>query len=345
LADCVFFTPVRSLSVAQIAELAGVHLYHPGLEGVEVTFLAPLDNAGPGALTFIENKKHRDCLKQLVAAACFCLPEMASKIPINVAALVSNQPQRDFAAIGRVLFPQSIHPPSSCGEAGLSPQAFIHPQAVLEENVTIEAGAIIGKGVEIGRGSVVAANVVIGENCKIGRECYFAPGVSIQYAFIGNRVRLYAGVRIGQDGFGYVGGQYGVEKIPQLGRVILQDDVEIGANSTIDRGALNDTIIGEGTKIDNLVQIAHNVRIGRLCLIAAQCGIAGSCSIGDGVQIGGATGIADHIKIGSHVQIAAQSGVMNNIPDGEKWGGSPARPFKQWFREVAALRSISRSHK
>jgi len=333
------------MNVAQAAELTGSVLYHPELGSAQITCLAALDNAGPGALTFINSKKHRDNLHQLVAAACLCPVELASKIPAGVAVLVSKQPQRDFAAIGRALFPQSVHPASSYGESGLSPYAHIHPQAMLEEDVTVEVGAIIGKGVEIGRGSVIASGCFIGENCKIGRDCYFAPHVSVQYAFIGNRVRLYAGVRIGQDGFGYVGGAQGIEKIPQLGRVILQDDVEIGANSTVDRGALGDTIIGEGTKIDNLVQIAHNVRIGRFCLIAAQCGIAGSCSIGDGTQIGGATGLADHIKIGSNVQIAAASGVMNDIPDGEKWGGLPARPFKQWFREVAALRSMSRPHK
>jgi len=345
LADPVFFTPARPLSVEQAAELVGANLYHPELGSGEIAFLASLDNAGLGALTFIEGKKYHELLRPLVATACLCTPELAVKIPDGVAALVSSNPQRDFAYLGRILFPQSIQPRSSCGETGLSPYAHIHPQAQLEENVTVEAGAVIGKNVEIGRGSVISAGCVVGENCKIGRDCYFAPHVSVQYAFIGNRVRLYAGVRIGQDGFGYVGGAQGIEKIPQLGRVILQDDVEIGANSTVDRGALNDTIIGEGTKIDNLVQIAHNVRIGRFCLIAAQCGLAGSCSIGDGTQIGGATGVADHIKIGSHVQIAAQSGVMNDIPDGEKWGGSPARPFKQWFREVAALRSMSRSRK
>jgi len=345
LTDPVFFMAARVMNVAQVAELTGASLFHPNLAAGEITFLASLDNAGPGALTFVEGKKYCELLRHLVATACFCPPELSGKIPEGVAALVSSSPQRDFAYIGRLLFPQSVQPLSSCGEEGVSPYAHIHPQAQLEENVTVEAGSVIGKNVEIGRGSVIAAGCVIGENCKIGRDCYFAPGVSIQYAFIGNRVRLYAGVRIGQDGFGYVGGRQGIEKIPQLGRVILQDDVEIGANSTIDRGALGDTIIGEGTKIDNLVQIAHNVRIGRFCLLAAQCGLAGSCSIGDGTQIGGATGVADHVKIGSNVQIAAQSGVMNDIPDGEKWGGSPARPFKQWFREVAALRSISRSRK
>jgi len=328
-----------------VASLTGASLRHPEFGEREITCLAPLDDADCDALTFIESKKHQQHLRQLVAAACLCPPDLVDKIPGNVAALVSTSPQRDFAHVGRILFPRSVFPLSSCGESGLSPQAHIHPSALLEENVTVEAGAVIGKGVEIGRGSVIASGAIIGENCKIGRDCYFAPCVSVQYAFIGNRVRLYAGVRIGQDGFGYVGGARGIEKIPQLGRVIVQDDVEIGANSTVDRGALSDTIIGEGTKIDNLVQIAHNVRIGRLCLIAAQCGFAGSCSIGDGTQIGGATGIADHIKIGSHVQIAAASGVMHDIPDGEKWGGSPARPFKQWFREVAALRSMSRSHK
>jgi UDP-3-O-[3-hydroxymyristoyl] glucosamine N-acyltransferase len=199
--------------------------------------------------------------------------------------------------------------------------------------------------VSIGSGSTISANSVIGAGCKIGRDCIIAPNVSVTYALLGNRVYLHPGVRIGQDGFGFVPGPAGLEKVPQLGRVIIQDNVEIGANTTIDRGSLSDTVIGEGTKIDNLVQVAHNVKIGRHCVIAAHTGISGSVTIGDMAMIGGRVGLADHINIGSRVQIAAASGVMNDIPDGERWGGLPARPLKQWFRDIATLRSIGQSKK
>jgi len=345
MADLCFFTPSRRLSVTQAAEFVGATLRQSALGSRNITALSALDQAHAGALTFIHDKKHGGLLPNLVAAAILCSEEFVPQIPHDVAVLVSAHPQRDFSALGRLLFPQSVQPMSILGEMGVSPLAYIHPEADLEEGVTVEAGASIGRGVEIGTGTLVGAGAVIGANCKIGRHAIISAHVSLQYALIGDRVHLHPGVRVGQDGFGYVSGERGIEKVPQLGRVVIQDDVEIGANSTIDRGALRDTIIGEGTKIDNLVQIAHNVRIGRYCLIAAHCGFSGSVTIGDMTRIGGDVGVADHIKIGSHVQIAAASGVMNNIPDGEKWGGSPARPFKQWFREVAALRSISRGGK
>lgn len=343
MADPIFLTPSRHLTVGEAAALTGASLQREDLSSTPIERLASLNNAGPGALVFVESKRHSGKLRELVAAAVFCPAEVVYKVPEGVAALVTPNPQRNFSMIGRILFPACAKPTPWSGESGISSQAFIHPTAKIEAGATVEAGAVVGRNVEIGAGTVICSTAVISENCCIGRECYVAPGVSIQYALIGNRVYLYPGVRIGQDGFGYVGGSAGIEKVPQLGRVIIQDDVEIGANTTVDRGALDDTIIGEGTKIDNLVQIAHNVHIGRFCLIAAHCGIAGSCIIGDGTQLGGRVGLAPHLNVGSQVQIAAASGVMNDIPDGEKWGGIPARPFKQWFREVAALRNIGKS--
>ncbi|RCL00801.1 MAG: UDP-3-O-[3-hydroxymyristoyl] glucosamine N-acyltransferase [Candidatus Tokpelaia sp. JSC188] len=340
--DRTFFIPSRQMTVAEVAVLTGARLLQSHLASMPIERLSALCNSGPGSLTFIEGKKYQTDLNDLVAGAIFCSEELLSNVPEDVAILVTKHPQRDFAMVGRILYPSSTWPASFLGETGISPQAYVHTSAYLEKNVTIEVGAVIGKDVEIGTGTVVSATAVIAENCKIGRDSYIGPGVSIQCAFIGDHVKLHAGVRIGQDGFGYIDGDSGVEKVPQLGYVVIQDHVEIGANTTVDRGALRDTTIGEGTKIDNLVQIAHNVRIGRFCLIAAHCGISGSCVIGDMTQLGGRVGLADHLKIGSGVQVAAASGVMNDIPNGEKWGGIPARPFKQWFREVAALRSIGK---
>jgi UDP-3-O-[3-hydroxymyristoyl] glucosamine N-acyltransferase len=181
----------------------------------------------------------------------------------------------------------------------------------------------------------------VGPNVHIGRDCAIGPNVSITHALIGDRVIIHPGCRIGQDGFSYRMSPTGHIKVPQIGRVIIQDDVEIGANSTVDRGAMSDTVIGEGTKIDNLVQIAHNVLIGRHCVLASQTGISGSAVIEDNVMIGGQVGIADHTTIGAGAALAAKAGVMHNIPAGERWFGIPAKPMRQYFREVVALKHLA----
>ncbi|NKC02728.1 UDP-3-O-(3-hydroxymyristoyl)glucosamine N-acyltransferase [Brucella haematophila] len=345
MADPVFFTPSRELTIGDVADFTGARLRDPKLAPRSVERLASMKDAGEGSLIFVEGKKNAEALAGIKAAGVLCKEDIAPSVPSHMAALITRNPHRDFSAVGRMLFPTSAKLESWFGETGISAQAFIHPSAQIEDGATIEAGAVIGKGVTVGSGTLIAATAVIGENCQIGRDSYVAPGVTVQCSFIGNRVLLHPGVRIGQDGFGYVPGAAGLEKVPQIGRVIVQDNVEIGANTTIDRGALTDTVIGEGSKIDNLVQIAHNVRVGRFCLIAAHCGISGSCVIGDGTMLGGRVGIADHLIIGSGVQIAAGSGVMNDIPDGERWGGLPARPIKQWFRDIANIRSIGQSRK
>ncbi|GAA5099345.1 UDP-3-O-(3-hydroxymyristoyl)glucosamine N-acyltransferase [Bartonella acomydis] len=345
MADTFFFTPSRRLTVANVAELTGAKLLNPEFSNTIINTLSSLERAVEGSLVFVEHRKFSDALIGSSAVAVFCTNEIVFKVPETMAILVTSTPQRDFAQIGRILFPDSVKPVPWLGQREISPHAHIHPTAKFAHDVCIEAGAVVGRNVKIGAGTLISSTAVIGENCRVGCDCYIGPKVTIQYSLIGNRVQLYPGVCIGQDGFGYVGSVSGIEKIPQLGRVIIEDGVEIGANTTIDRGTFEDTIIGEGSKIDNLVQIAHNVKIGRYCLIAAQCGIAGSTSIGDMSQLGGGVGVADHIVIGKSVQIAGRSGVMNDIPDGEKWGGSPARPVKQWFREVATLRSMGKVKK
>ena len=345
MADPVFFAPSRKLTIGDIADFTGARLRDPKLAPRSVARLSSLKDAVEGSLVFVEGKKNADGLSSINAAGVLCSEAVVDSVPSHIAALVTRNPQRDFASVGRMLFPASVKPVSWFGETGVSSAAIIHPTAHIEDGATIEAGAVIGKDVSVGSGTLIASTAVIGEGSQIGRNSYIAPGVTVQCAFIGNQVSLHPGVRIGQDGFGYVPGPAGLEKVPQLGRVIIQDNVEIGANTTIDRGSLNDTVIGEGTKIDNLVQIAHNVRIGRFCIVAAHCGISGSCVIGDQTMLGGRVGLADHLIIGSRVQIAAASGVMNDIPDGERWGGIPARPIKQWFRDIANIRSIGQSRK
>ena len=190
-------------------------------------------------------------------------------------------------------------------------------------------------------GTIVAAGAVIGYRCTVGRDCFIGPNSTITHALVGDRVVLHAGVKIGQDGFGFAMGPRGHLKVPQIGRVIIQDDVEIGANTTIDRGALKDTIIGEGSKIDNLVQIGHNVVMGRHCVIVGQCGIAGSTEIGDFVVMGGQAGLVGHIKVGAGARIAGGSHAKDDVAPGARLIGTPARPLRQWIKEQAVLRRLA----
>jgi UDP-3-O-[3-hydroxymyristoyl] glucosamine N-acyltransferase len=220
--------------------------------------------------------------------------------------------------------------------------AHVHPTARLENGVSVDPGAVIGPQAEIGTGSVIAACAVIGPGVRIGRDCAIGSGCSITHALIGDRVIIHPGCRIGQDGFGYTmtGGRY--TKVPQIARVIIQDEVEIGAGTTIDRGGLRDTVIGEGTKIDNLVQIAHNVTIGRHCIIVSQVGISGSVTLGDYAMLGGQVGVVDHVNIGEGAQLSARAAVFSDIPAGARWGGYPAVPLRQWARSNVMMRRLGR---
>ncbi|GHD08990.1 UDP-3-O-(3-hydroxymyristoyl)glucosamine N-acyltransferase [Tianweitania populi] len=340
----VFFAPSRAFTVAEIAAVAGASLQQGELHGRKITGIASADTAESEQVTFVD-AKHRGALAGLQSGAVFVPAQLADKVPSHIAVLVVDHPQAAFAAVGRLMYPNAARPTSVTGRTGVSAAAHIDDDAVVEEGATIEAGAVIGRGAAVGAGAIIAANAVIGAGCQIGRDSYVGAGATVLHALIGNNVIIHAGVRIGQDGFGYVGSARGPEKMPQIGRVIIQDHVEIGANTTIDRGAMSDTVIGEHSKIDNLVQIAHNVRIGRGCIVAGLCGISGSVQLGDGVMLGGGVGLADHLKIGSGARLAAGSGFMNDVPAGEAWGGYPAQPMGEMLREIATIRRLAKRPK
>ena len=341
MAKIRFFPPNAAPSIGEVASWCGATLASEGDAGRVIRDVAALDQAGPGDLTFLDNAKYLDSLRSTRAAAVLVAPRYAAAVPAACAALVAREPYRAMAAVMAKLFPSAVRPGSAFDVAGVSPAAFVHPAARLEAGVIIDPGAVIGRGAEIGAGTIIGANAVIGPEVRIGRDGAIGPTSTIMAALIGDRVIVHPGVHIGQDGFGFALGPRGHLKVPQIGRVIIQDDVEIGAGVTIDRGANRDTVIGEGAKIDNLVQIGHNVVIGRHAVLVSQSGVSGSSVIGDFAALGGQAGIAGHLKIGAGAQVAAAAGVMTDIPAGERWGGAPAKPIREFFREVAALKKLA----
>lgn len=341
MAEPHFFPAAITLHFGEIATMAGAALPSGVDSGRRIAGVAALETAGPGDLAYMDNAKYTSALAGTKAGLCLVSPRFAPRVPAGTVALVSPAPYHVFAAVLSRLFPQALKPGSVFGsQGGVAPGAFVHATAVLEAGVTVDPGAVIGPGVEIGAGTVVASHAVVGPQVRIGRDCSIGPGATLQAALIGNRVIIHPGVRIGQDGFGFAMSPKGHRKVPQVGRVIIQDDVEIGANSCIDRGASRDTVIGEGSKIDNLVQIGHNCVIGRHCVIVSQVGIAGSTTLEDFVVLGGQVGLAGHLTVGMGAQVAAQSGVAGDIPRGARFGGYPAQPALSWARESALLKSL-----
>jgi len=343
LAKISFFRLALAPTLRQIAEWTAAALGSDGDAERLVRDVAPLDVASPDALSFLDNPRYLPQLRATRAAAVFLAPRHMSQAPRGCATLETADPYRAMAETMARLFPHAVKPGSVFEERGVSPGAFVHAAARLEPGVVVDPGAVIGPGAEIGAGTIIGANAVVGPDTRIGRQGSIGAGCTIACALIGDRVIVHPGARIGQDGFGFALGARGHLKVPQIGRVIIQDDVEIGAGATIDRGANRDTVIGEGTKIDNLVQIGHNVVIGRHCVLVAQTGVSGSTVIDDFAALGGQAGIAGHLHIGAGAQIAAGAGLMNDVPAGERWGGLPAQPTRQWFRQTAALRKMTRN--
>lgn len=336
-----FFHRAGPFSLRVLADATGASLDERADPERLVHAVAPLDGAGAMDVTFFENARYLPQFEETRAAACFVAQKFAMRTPDGVARLVAREPYRAYAKALWLFYPDAGHPKAAAGGDFESNGGMIDSTAAIEDGVIIEPGVVIGPEASIGRGTRLAAGAVIGYRCAIGRDCYIGPRAVVTHALIGNRVMIHAGVSIGQDGFGFAMGRDGHFKVPQIGRVVIQDDVEIGANSTIDRGALRDTVIGEGAKIDNLVQIAHNVVIGRHCVIVSQTGISGSTVLGDFVVTGGQSGFAGHLHIGAGAQIAGAAGVASDIPPGERWSGIPARPLKVFAREIALVKRLA----
>jgi UDP-3-O-[3-hydroxymyristoyl] glucosamine N-acyltransferase len=329
--DPRFFENLGPVSLAELAEATGASVASSN-GALMVQGVAILDKATPETITFLSDRRHAGALAETRAGACFVAPSDVDLLPAGCVALVSPQPHAAYA-----LAAARLHKPRRLG-----PGPAIASDAVLEEGVVIAPNVVIGPGARIGARTVLGPGVVIGPGVTIGRDCEISANAVIGFALIGDRVKILANAAIGEAGFGATPGPKGLIDVPQLGRVILQDGVTIGATSCVDRGAFDDTIVGENSKIDNIVHIAHNVRVGRNCAMAAYTGISGSVHIGDGVQFGGRAGVADHVNIGDGARVGASAGVLRDIPPGETWSGYPARPLKEWMRETAWLKKMSR---
>lgn len=304
---------------------------------IVVTGVAPLDRAERHHLSFLASASYVSIFAQCGAGVALVSRALAESPTLVSARVIVDDPHEAMLSLLASLHPEPAHVP------GIHPTAVIGRGARVGEHVAIGPYVVVGDGARIGADTRVAAHTVVGAGVTIGNRCDLLPGVTLYSGTeLHDRVRVHAGATVGSDGFGYVFREGRHEKIPHVGRCILHDDVEVGANTTIDRGSIDDTVIGAGTKIDNLVHIAHNVRVGRLCLIMAQVGIAGSVRLSDGVILAGQVGISGHHSIGTGARLAAQAGVFGDIPAGETWSGYPARPHRDALRAQAALFRLPR---
>ncbi|NBX02805.1 MAG: UDP-3-O-(3-hydroxymyristoyl)glucosamine N-acyltransferase [Alphaproteobacteria bacterium] len=334
MADSRFFSASAPISIGDLAALTGASVSGESDKTRLFSDVAPLDRADSSHVSFLDNTKYLTDFSASKAGACFVREKFATRAPAGMILLVTEEPYYAYALAAQYFYPREAFTPA------ISPAAHIAKTASIGAGCRIDSGAVIGEHVKLGKGCWIGANTVISDGVEIGDDSRIGALCSISHAIIGGRAFFHRGVHIGQDGFGFAPGRGGVTKVPQLGRVMIGDDVEIGSNSCIDRGAGPDTVIGSGTKIDNLVQIGHNVQIGRFVFVVAQTGIAGSTHIGDGAMLGGQSGFAGHLSIGAGAKIAAQAGVMADVPAGASYGGAPAQPIKDWHRQTVAITNL-----
>ena len=335
--DPRFFPSAGPVSLARVAEAAGV----PVPEGAEgsrrLNGVAPLDQAGPDEVSFFDRGVYAGVLAESRAGLCLLRPGDADRAPPGTIPLPTPEPCRAFARVAAL-----FHPPAP-PRPGTAATASVAPDAVLGKGVEIGPGACVRAGAELGDRVCLGANAVVGPGVVLGADCEIGAGVSLSFCRLGARVRVLDGARLGGRGFGFDTTQIPYIDIPQLGRVLVADDVEIGANTTLDRGAGGDTVIGVGSRLDNLVQIGHNVRLGRGCVLVAQSGVAGSTVLEDEVFVGAQAGIAGHLHIGQGARIAAAAGVMRDVPAGQRVAGTPAMPARTFFRLVAAWQNLAKT--
>ena len=336
MVDKHFYDAKENVTLAQIAEVTSAVLTDASAGNETIRDIATMGSAGAEDICFFYDRKSKEKAAQIKAKACVSTEDLKQFLPEGVSVLISENPKIAFIKLNEFMYAERKQ------ASGIDSSAKIAASAKIGANCKIGANVVIEEDVEIGDNCVIEPNVVIAQGCKIGKNCRIGNNASIAYSIIGDNCYIYTGARIGQDGFGFqfMNGQH--HRIPQLGRVIIGNDVEIGANACIDRGALDDTIIGDGSRIDNLVQIAHNDKLGRGCVIVSQVGIAGSCTLGDYVVLGGQVGLADHLNIGSGAQVAAQSGAMRDIEAGAVVMGSPCVPIKDFMRQVSFLQKNSK---
>jgi len=337
MADPRFHRCAGPFTVAALAQLGGARLLQPQ-DGTRVCVdVAPLETAGPDDLSFFDNRKYIDTFRRSRAGAVFVDERAAAaEAPAGMALLVSNEPYKAYARAAQAFYPLPAVVPGRAATAAIDPTASVPDDCEIGANVVIAAGARLGHRCRVGTNTVIDAGVEIGDDCRIEAN------VTLSHCLIGARVVLHPGARIGQAGFGFAPDPQGPVHVPQLGRVVIGDDVRIGANTTIDRGSGPDTVIGAGSMIDNLVQIGHNVVLGRCCVLAGQVGIAGSTKLDDFVMVGGQGGLAGHLHVGRGARIGAKGGVMRDVAAGTTVIGSPAVPFGEFMRQTAVLQRLAK---